>query len=320
MIATEPASLPVELAALIRDVGRGLTLTHDLDAGEAQALFGAVLDGALPPLEVCALLLAYRIKGESADELTGFMAALDERVAPLDVVVDRPRPVVLPTYSGVRRLPNLTPLLALLLRRYGVPVLVHGVTEEGWGFGRVSTAAVLSELGIHPVASAAEAQRRLAREAIAYVPIELLAPELARLLALRAKIGLRSSAHTLAKLIDPFGGAGFRVVGLTSSEYRGKVRAYLAATRADALLLRGAEGEPFADPRGQSPLECFAAGVATVSVDEDIEEAPPSAALSASDASTTAAWIASTLAGEHPIPLPILNQLGFCIRATLQPV
>jgi anthranilate phosphoribosyltransferase len=34
--------------------------------------------------------------------------------------------VVLPSYNGARRLPVLTPLLALLLAREGLPVLLHG--------------------------------------------------------------------------------------------------------------------------------------------------------------------------------------------------
>ncbi|MCL5061273.1 MAG: (2Fe-2S)-binding protein, partial [Candidatus Thermoplasmatota archaeon] len=39
------------------------------------------------------------------------------------------RTVVLPTYHGVREHPHLTPLLALLLKSFGIPVLVHGVLE-----------------------------------------------------------------------------------------------------------------------------------------------------------------------------------------------
>ena len=40
------------------------------------------------------------------------------------------RPVSIPSYNGARKQPNLVPLLALLLAREGVPVLVHGVTDD----------------------------------------------------------------------------------------------------------------------------------------------------------------------------------------------
>jgi len=34
------------------------------------------------------------------------------------------------------------------------------------------------------------------------------------------------------------------------------------------------------------------------------------------DAKTTAAWIRATLEGEHPIPLPLINQLACCLYGT----
>jgi anthranilate phosphoribosyltransferase len=314
MIQTDAPSSPANLARLIKEISRGPKGARDLDTDAARALFGAMLDSTVPPLDLGSVLLAYRIKGETVAEMVGFMTALDERVARLDVPADRPRPVVLPTYNGTRRLPNLTALLALLLRRYGVPVLMHGTTDPGSHFGRVATATVLRELGIEPVASVVDAQRRLASEGIAYAPVELLAPELAGLLALRGRMGLRSSAHTLAKLIDPFGGAGFRVVSVSHPDYLPRMRQFLVATRADALLLRGTEGEPFANLRRQPQLEWFDGGIAAVLFDAEVGKL--TALPGAADAPTTAAWIAAALAGEQPIPLPILNQLACCMHAT----
>jgi anthranilate phosphoribosyltransferase len=317
MIPTEAPSLPVNLAGLIKEINRDPQSVRDLDADEARVLFRAMLDGAAPPLELGSVLLAYRIKGETVAEMVGFMTALNERVARLDVIADRPRPVVLPTYDGTRRLPNLTAMLALLLRRYGVPVLLHGMTDPDTHFGRVATATVLRELGIGPVASVADAQRRLASEGIAYAPVELLAPELAGLLALRRRMGLCSSAHTLAKLIDPFSGAGLRVVSFSHSDYLKRMRQFFVATRADALLLRSTEGEPFANPCRQPQLEWFDGGVAAVLFDAEGGKRTAMPALpSAADASAIAAWIVAALAGEQPIPSPILNQLACCIHAT----
>lgn len=307
----------LDLPALIKEVGRGAEGARDLDEHAAQSLFGAMLDGAVPPLELGAVLLAYRIKGESVAELNGFMASLRERMARLEAPADGTIPVVLPTYNGARRLPNLTPLLALLLRRYGVPVLLHGTADEASDYGRVATAAILWELGIEAAESVADAQQRLAAESIAYVPIDVLAPGLAALLALRRRIGLRSSAHTLAKLLDPFDGAGFRVVSVTHPDYLARTREYLAATRANALLLRGTEGEPFANPRRQPQLECFAAGAGTIMVEAEPGTLTTLPVLpTAIDAPTTAAWIADALAGGEPIPTPILNQVACCMQAT----
>ena len=58
-----------------------------------------------------------RIKGETPEEMAGF---LDATYARLNRVPAGDSPlVVLPSYNGARKLPVLTPLLALLLAREG---------------------------------------------------------------------------------------------------------------------------------------------------------------------------------------------------------
>jgi anthranilate phosphoribosyltransferase len=66
--------------------------------------------------------------------MAGFLDATTARLAscpPATAPV-----VVLPSYNGARKLPVLTPLLALLLAREGLPVLMHGTATEHAGFLR----------------------------------------------------------------------------------------------------------------------------------------------------------------------------------------
>lgn len=252
----------------------------------------------------------------SAD-LIGFSALLGERVRRLEAVAEQGCPVLLASYRGTRRVPNLTALLALLLRRYGVPVVVHGPAEAGGEPGRVTTAAVLWELGIEPARSLAEAQRRLVHERIAYVPISLLAPDIVDPLAAWCPESLRADSSFLAQLIDPFAGAALRVVGVSRAGALPLLREFLTMTRANALLLRATEGEPFAQPRRQPRLESFMAGAHAVWFDaaHGAPAAPPELPR-APDAAATAAWITAALEGEQPVPLPIVNQLACCLLAT----
>ena len=137
-------------AHFIKELGRGAEGAKDLTQEEAQLLYGAMLDGGVPELELGAITIALRVKGESAEEMIGFLAAASERVHALRPPPGRIRPVVIPSYNGARKGANLTPLLALLLQRFGVPVLVHGLLE---GYGRVTSAHVFRELGLMPCAS-----------------------------------------------------------------------------------------------------------------------------------------------------------------------
>jgi anthranilate phosphoribosyltransferase len=322
------------LATLIREMGGGAGGARDLGEENAYALLAAILAGEFPAAELGAVSGALQSRGASLIEMRGFMRALDAHVGRLEAPADRPRPVILPTGSGARRQPNLTALLALLLKRYGVPVLIHGPgrgevevandTARDGGtdpaasatrIRRVTTLEILLELGIEPSTSLADTQGRLAQTQIVYAPAAVLAPGLVPLLHDRARPGVRSFARSLLKLIDPFGGDGYRVVSATPPENLPRTRAFLAATRADALLLRGAEGEPFANPRRQPQLEAFAKGSRSVCAEKEsgiLLSAPAMPAVG--DAPATAAWIAQALAGGKPVPVPIIAQLACCLE------
>src|SRR6185369_15937285 len=82
----------------IKEIGRGKQGARSLNRAQATDLFGQVLDGAVTDLEVGAFCLAMRIKGETTDEMAGFLDAAYARMnrAPAS---DRPV-VVLPSYNG----------------------------------------------------------------------------------------------------------------------------------------------------------------------------------------------------------------------------
>src|SRR4030095_3724361 len=101
-----------------------------------------------------------------------------------------------------------------------------------------------------------------ARREPVFIATEVLCPPLARLLDVRWVIGLRNPGHTVAKLLDPTrGGPALRVVNHTHPEYGQALAAFLRHTRANAMLLRGTEGEPVADPRRQPKLDVYVHGV-----------------------------------------------------------
>ncbi|WP_413437927.1 DNA-binding protein YbiB [Sulfuriferula sp. GW1] len=298
-------------SAILKEIARGVHGAHDLTLDEAEQLYGAMLDGGVPELELGAILIALRMKSESADELLGFYQALERRVYQLDAPNGGVRPVVLPTYNGARHQANLVPLLALLLAKFGVPVLLHGTLEGG---GRVATAYILRELGILPSANVRQANEALARERIAFVPTAALSPGLANLLALRNRLGVRNSGHSLAKMIDPFGGNSLRLVSVSHPDYLEKMRAFFQATGGCALLLRGTEGEAFANPKRRPDLEYFEDGAQQILFEA---EAGPLKSLpnlpDSIDAPATATWIREAMSGQHPIPLPMVNQLACCL-------
>jgi anthranilate phosphoribosyltransferase len=311
---TDP--VPFHIAHFIKEIGRGQKGARAISRDDARTLYAAMLAGRVPDIELGALLLALRIKGESVDELAGFLEAAHGSFPMLAPPPGPFAPVLVPSYNGSRKLPNLTPLLVGLLAREGVPVLVHGVSHDP---GRVTTAEIFAELGWARVDSTTQAFEEMARGSPCFIPIEVLAPAMARQLALRQVLGVRNSTHTLVKILQPFDGPALRLVSYTHPEYLALLGEYFTgaapAGQGDAFLMRGTEGETVANPHRAPQIDWFHERGREVLAERE----PPTDDLATlptgTDAATTAAWIAQVLAGAVPAPAPILAQVAYCKMA-----
>ena len=310
---TQPIAEPFLCARFIKEIGRGPHGARALSPEDTYALYAAMLDGRVSDVELGAVLLAYRLKGETADELAAMLAAAQAAVAPLRVG----GAVSIPSYNGARKQPNLVPLLALLLAREGVPTLVHGVTEDP---GRVTSAEIFACLGIAASGSHDEIERALAERRVAFAPVEVLAPKLARLLALRRVMGVRNSTHTLIKILQPFAPAGLRLVNYTHPSYRDNLAelflGHPQAAAGGALLARGTEGEAVADTRRQVQIDWLHDDIAETLVSPErssLDDAGPELPA-ARDAQTTARWIEAVLRGEASIPPTLARQVTEIVR------
>ena len=306
-------------APFIREIGRGKKGARDLSRDDAQRLYAAMLNSQISDLELGALLIGMRIKGESVAEIAGFLDAAEASFTPLQAPAGEFAPIVIPSYNGSRQMPNLTPLLACLLAREGVPVLIHGVLNDP---GRVTTAEILSQMGMRPVEKAEFAAAEWSAHRPVFMSIEMLAPKLHGLLALRRVLGLRNSTHTLVKIMQPFAQPVLTLVSYTHPEYLTMLSDYFSteapAERGDVFLMRGTEGETVANAKRAQAVTWFHRNQPTVLIEkqEPVDETPPLPA--SSDAPTTAAWITEALAGQQPVPEPIVEQVRQCVQVARQ--
>lgn len=286
----------------IKEIGRGARGAKSLDRAQATDLFGQVLDGSITDLEMGAFCLAMRIKGETPEEMAGFLDATHARLARFPAT-GRPL-VVLPSYNGARRLPVLTPLLALLLAREGLPVLVHGAATEST---RVLASNVLAALDVPALA----AIRPIADGETVFAPTELLSPGLKRLLDVRRVVGLRNPGHSVVKLMQPGLGDCVVVGSYTHPEYARSMAATFELTGMTALLSRGLEGESVADPRRTAQVDGFVRGqrIALQAQQPGTQAEVPGLPREI-DVETTAGYTRRVLAGELPLPHAIAQQIA----------
>jgi anthranilate phosphoribosyltransferase len=302
---------------LLKEIGRGKKGSRSLPRADARDLMSAMLAGRVNPTAVGGVLLALRMKGEQAEEIAGFLDAVEASV--LRAPAREPGWVVLPSYNGARNLPNLVPLLALLLVRSGVPVLLHGQHTEPAHIAkpRVTTRAILDMLGIPVCPSIARAGQWFDEGRPAFVDLPGFAPELAQLLALRAIMGLRNVGHTLAKLITPVVGKSLLIASYTHPEFGIMQDELFALNRSLAMSMRGTEGESVISVRRTQAIDLWRDGVKHTVIGERSVD-PDGAELPSTDAEATAAWTRDVLVGARTVPAGIQEQVD-AIRAALLP-
>jgi anthranilate phosphoribosyltransferase len=119
-ILPDPSAAADPDAALAR-----LYCGESLNEAEAEALFGALVEGRLPEPSIAAMLIALRLKGETAEELIGAARALRAADAPFE------RPATLfadscGTGGDGSGTINVSTAVAFVAAAAGLPVAKHG--------------------------------------------------------------------------------------------------------------------------------------------------------------------------------------------------
>jgi len=234
----------MDFSYFTKTIGRGPTLSRPLNRNEAHDAMGMVLDGDVEPIQLGGFLLVLRQRGETAEELAGFVDAVRAR---LDIPDNAVVPDVdWPSYADHHRQQPWFILSAMLLAAHGIKVLMHGIS--GCADGCAPTQPALETLGITPCSSLAEASAALARENLAYIGLEHMSPQAEALFHYKPLLGVRSVANTFVRDLNPLGSA-FTLVGIVHSPYREVHQTALGLLgQTNAAVFKGIGGEAQRNP------------------------------------------------------------------------
>ena len=160
-----------------------------------------ILSGTCGDVETSALLIALRMKGETAEELAAAAAMLREHMVRLDMG----RTDLLDTCGtgGSGRgasFQHPAPLRPLVVAGCGVPVVKHGNRAVSSHSG---SADVLSVLGVHVDCQPMAARRCLAEVGMAFCLAPQFHPSLRHVGAVRSRLGVRTLFNCLGPLANP---------------------------------------------------------------------------------------------------------------------
>lgn len=280
-----------------------------LEADEASLLWGAVLDGAVPELELGALLFALAKGGESTDDLIGFHRALAARSAKWSPDLSR-RAVSIPVYGLYEGEAAFAALLAAFLRRFDVPVVLHGPLESRTG---PSAASLLRDLGVLPCASLAEGERELRERGIAFLSPVLFSTALGDLLALRARLGTPLVAHRAALAFDPGGMGALRLAFAAPTSSPVRILPFVRSTGGDALFLDWPADSGPGDFLRRPRISRWTGAAEEPYFEAEGAGSPPALPTGAGD---LVPWIQAVAGRTTPAPLPLVHLAASCLVAT----
>lgn len=186
------------LAPYVATLGRGPGRSRSLTFDEAKEALDIVLAGDADPEALGALLMLMRMKGETAEEIAGFVEAA-RGVIPL---MDAKPSLDWPSYAAGRTRGHPWFLLsAKLVAQSGHSVLIHGWNSHQNPIASVR--AALGGLGIPSANSHSEVGAKLLETGIVYLPLEVASEPLFKLLRLREVFGLRSCINTVLRVLNP---------------------------------------------------------------------------------------------------------------------
>ena len=251
-----PALDPEAIKPLLRDLGQGPTQGRSLTRGEARCCLDLILDGRATPAQAGAFLLLQRYKGETPEELLGFVDAVRSRASTrlLHPQVEDLLDVGSP-YDGRLRTIVASPAASIVTAACGVPVLMHGEPGMPPKHG-VAVGDVLDGLGVPTDLPPEAVERSIEEVGIGYLRQSYFAPDLVAIKWLREEIALRSPLNMVEKMYDP-AGAPYHLIGLTHLPYLEKLGGALAGMGFQrTAIVQGMEGnEDLPTNRGARVIE-----------------------------------------------------------------
>ncbi|HWK41578.1 MAG TPA: anthranilate phosphoribosyltransferase [Croceibacterium sp.] len=210
---------------------------HPLDEAEAEAAFGAMLDGAPSDEDIAKFLIALSDRGETAAEIAGAARAMRARLIPIAAPANAID--VCGTGGDGHHTLNVSTAVSLVVAACGVPVAKHGNRAASSKAGAADT---LEALGLDLDRAMQTAEETLADLGICFLFAGRHHPSMGRIMPIRKAIGRRTIFNLMGPLANP-AGVSRQLVGIARPAYVPIYAEALARLGTDhSFVISGDEG------------------------------------------------------------------------------
>jgi anthranilate phosphoribosyltransferase len=196
-------------ATALQQAIRALAAGDSLSSAEARAAFELVMAGEATPVQVAALLIGLRVKGETSEEVTGVVQAM--RAAMVHLPADEPDELVdtCGTGGGTQTF-NISTAAALLAAGAGLRIAKHGNRSFT---SQCGSADVLEALGVRINVPVETMEQALRAAGIVFMFAPLMHPAMRHVGPVRRELAIPTVMNIVGPLANP-AMAGRQVVGV----------------------------------------------------------------------------------------------------------
>jgi anthranilate phosphoribosyltransferase len=216
---------------------------NSLTVGEAEAVLEQIMTGQCSQAQIASLLTALRMKGETVDELTGFVKVMRRKahaVRPLafskanEILID-----TCGTGGDVSGSFNISTAAAFVVAGCGLRVAKHGNRSAS---SRCGSADVMEALGVKIALAPEQIASCIDEVGIGFLPAMLLHEAMKHVAPVRKELGVRTIFNMLGPMTNP-AGANAQVIGVYArqlTEMFAQTLKSLGSVR--ALVVHGSDG------------------------------------------------------------------------------
>lgn len=186
-------------AMTIQDAIRHIVAGRHLDEQGAFAAASLIMDGAATPCQIAGLLVGLRMKGETVDEITGFVRAMRDRARAIPIRVDDLMDTCGTGGDGAGTF-NISTVSALVAAGAGCRVAKHGNRAVS---SRCGSAEVLERLGVAIEQPPEVTADQIVRIGVGFLFAPLYHEATRHAAGPRREIGVRSIFNIVGPLTHP---------------------------------------------------------------------------------------------------------------------
>jgi anthranilate phosphoribosyltransferase len=203
----------------------------DLTAAEAESFLAAVLAGEISPEQLAGILCALRMKGETTDEILGFIQAMRKNMQTIDGAADALD--VCGTGGDGAGTFNISTAVAFVAAGAGVRVAKHGNRAASSNCG---SADVLEALGVTIDLTPAQAQQVFEKTGMVFLFAPRFHPAMKHVAPVRKALGIPTIFNLLGPFANP-AGVRTQLMGVPDAQKAAQMAAVAAKLSYKRLLI-----------------------------------------------------------------------------------